>query len=144
MTSSNPSGDNSKGGGGGGGGANSNNRRDPLASLLKTMGGDDCDRPACDDTKSALTAALRRVDRSPSGVVRGGGGGGGGGGDASSGRSAAAVPDSYRACPPTRDEIGVSTWSLLHSMVRAQPLLTPRPFSGISLFGRKHQSSNVE
>lgn len=111
MTSSNSSGDNIKG-------SSANSKRDSLASLLKTMGGDDCDRPACDDTKSALTAALRRVDRS-SGVVSGGGDGGGDVGDASSRRSAAAVPDSYRACPPTRDEIGASTWSLLHSMVRA-------------------------
>lgn len=107
MTASNSSGDNIKG-------SSANSKRDSLASLLKTMGGDDCDRPACDDTKSALTAALRRVDRSP-GVVPGGADVG----DASSGRSAAAVPDSYRACPPTRDEIGASTWSLLHSMVRA-------------------------
>ena len=116
MTSSNSSGKDVKGGS-----ANNNSKLDPLASLLKTMGGDDCDRPACDDTKSALTAALGRVDRSSSGVVRKGGGGGGGSavGDTSSGRSATAIPDSYRACPPTRDEIGVSTWSLLHSMVRA-------------------------
>jgi hypothetical protein len=131
MTSSNnTSGNDIKGGS-----ANNNSKRDPLASLLKTMGGDDCDRPACDDTKSALTAALRRVDRSSSGVVRGGGGGGGAVGDASPGRSAAAIPDSYRACPPTRDEIGVSTWSLLHSMVRAHSYLPPRSVSGISLFG---------
>ena len=39
-----------------------NNKNDKLASLLKSMsGGDDCDRPACDDTKSALSAALQRV-----------------------------------------------------------------------------------
>ena len=124
MTSSNSSGNDVKGGS-----ANSNSKLDPLASLLKTMGGDDCDRPACDDTKSALTAALGRVDRSSSGVVRKGGGGGGGAvGDTSSGRSATAIPDSYRACPPTRDEIGVSTWSLLHSMVRAHSILLTSSF----------------
>ena len=124
VTSSNSSGNDVKGGS-----ANNNSKLDPLASLLKTMGGDDCDRPACDDTKSALTAALGRVDRSSSGVVRKGGGGGGGAvGDTSSGRSATAIPDSYRACPPTRDEIGVSTWSLLHSMVRAHSLLLTSSF----------------
>ena len=122
MTSSNSSGNDVKGGS-----ANNNSKLDPLASLLKTMGGDDCDRPACDDTKSALTAALGRVDRSSSGVVRKGGGGSAVG-DTSSGRSATAIPDSYRACPPTRDEIGVSTWSLLHSMVRAHSLLLTSSF----------------
>lgn len=63
------------------------------------MGGDDCDRPACDDTKSALSAALKRVDRRRTD------------GDALS-------LGYRRACPPTRDEIGAQTWSLLHSMVR--------------------------
>jgi hypothetical protein len=27
------------------------------------------------------------------------------------------LPNSYNACPPTKDEIGASTWSLVHSMV---------------------------
>ena len=138
MTSSNSSGDNVKGG------SATSNKRDPLASLLKTMGGDDCDRPACDDTKSALTAALRRMDRSSSGVVRGGGGGGGGGavGDSSSG-SSAALPDSYRACPPTRDEIGVSTWSLLHSMVRAHSYLLVRFREFLFLLGSSSQRKTI-
>ena len=76
-------------------------------------GGDDCDRPACDDTKSALTAALQRVGASTK--------------DASTRVSKKStkednVPSDYNACPPTRDEIGVSTWSLLHSMVRDSTL----------------------
>jgi len=78
---------------------------DNLTSLLKTMGGDDCDRPACDDTKSALSAALKRVDRrrTKTEVVKDGD----------------ALSLGYRSvCPPTRDEIGAQTWSLLHSMVR--------------------------
>jgi hypothetical protein len=143
MTSSNSSGKDVKGGS-----ANNNSKLDPLASLLKTMGGDDCDRPACDDTKSALTAALGRVDRSSSGVVRKGGGGSAVG-DTSSGRSATAIPDSYRACPPTRDEIGVSTWSLLHSMVRAHSSHSCSPprfgFGNFTFFGggSKHHL-NVE
>ncbi|KAL3815706.1 hypothetical protein ACHAXA_004886 [Cyclostephanos tholiformis] len=100
MTSSNSSGDGSKGG-------------DSLASLLKTMGGDDCDRPACDDTKSALSAALRRMDRRR--------GGGGDGGDAFTEKSAADAPNRYRDCPPTRDDIGASTWLFLHSMAAWYP-----------------------
>ena len=93
-----------------------NNNNDKLASLLKSMsGGDDCDRPACDDTKSALSAALQRVGKNVDG--------------ASSSSSNILKKkqqhieekniqrNRYTACPPTRDEIGSSTWSLLHSMV---------------------------
>lgn len=96
-----------------------NNKNDKLASLLKSMsGGDDCDRPACDDTKSALSAALQRVGNNKQ--------------DGASSSSSISKnqqhrmeneekniqkKDRYTACPPTRDEIGVSTWSLLHSMV---------------------------
>ena len=71
---------------------------DPLSSFLKSTG-DDCDRPACDDTKSALTAALGRVNAAKKAAK-------------DQGKS-----NSYKGCPPTRDEIGVSTWTLLHSMV---------------------------
>ena len=71
---------------------------DPLSSFLKSTG-DDCDRPACDDTKSALTAALGRVNAAKK---------------AAEGKRETA---SYKGCPPTRDEIGASTWNLLHSMV---------------------------
>jgi len=67
---------------------------DPLASLFKTMGGEDCDRPQCDDTKSALSMALRRVHNND------------------------ATQPSTMMCPPSKDEIGASTWTLLHSMVR--------------------------
>ena len=88
-----------------------NNKKDqessPLAPFLKSIGNEDCDRPACDDTKSALTAALNRVNaakKAPSGKESG--------------------PISYRACPPTKDEIGVSTWTLLHSMVRFIPIMS--------------------
>ena len=98
MAPSHPSSDNRKG-------------DDSLSSLLKTMGGDDCDRPACDDAKSALSKALRRVDRRR--------GGGGDIGDTSSEKIVTDTPNSYVGCPPTRDEIGASTWLLLHSMVRA-------------------------
>ena len=93
-----------------------NNNNDKLASLIKSMsGGDDCDRPACDDTKSALSAALQHVGNKVDG--------------ASSSSSSISKKkqtqhieenekkNRYTACPPTRDEIGSSTWSLLHSMV---------------------------
>ncbi|KAL7541589.1 hypothetical protein ACHAXR_011657 [Thalassiosira sp. AJA248-18] len=94
-------------------------KNDKLASLLKAMGGgDDCDRPACDDTKSALTAALQRV--------RSGGVGGTNGASTNNRKQSKSVkdenvPKSYKACPPTRDQIGVSTWSLLHSMAAWYP-----------------------
>ena len=69
---------------------------DPLAPFLKSMG-EDCDRPACDDTKSALTAALGRVNATKN--------------------KKSNDKQQYVGCPPSKDEIGVSTWNLLHSMV---------------------------
>ena len=88
------------------GDGNNRSKKDSLASLFKSMGGgDDCDRPACDDTKLALTAALQRVGQQTTG-------------DGASSRNAIGKkPTSYTGCPPTRDDIGASTWSLLHSMV---------------------------
>ena len=78
---------------------------DQLGSLLKSMGGGDCDRPACDDTKSALSAALQRV-----GEAR-----------VASSKNKSTKQSTYTACPPTREEIGTSTWSLLHSMAAWYP-----------------------
>lgn len=69
---------------------------DPLAPFLKSMG-EDCDRPACDDTKSALSAALGRVSAAKN--------------------KKSNDEQRYVGCPPTKDVIGVSTWNLLHSMV---------------------------
>ena len=95
-----------------------NNKNDKLASLLKSMsGGDDCDRPACDDTKSALSAALQRVGNNKNVD---------GASSSSTTKKQQHIEENeeknikknrYTACPPTRDEIGASTWSLLHSMV---------------------------
>ena len=77
-----------------------------LAAMMKEM--DDCDRPACEDTVSALTAALARVKtKSPSAT---GGGKGIGRGDLSAPAA---------ACPPTSGLLGKSSWNLVHSMVRA-------------------------
>jgi len=98
-----------------------NNKNDKLASLLKSMsGGDDCDRPACDDTKSALSAALQRVGNNKNVD------GASSSSNASKKKQTRHIEENeekniqrkrYTACPPTRDEIGSSTWSLLHSMV---------------------------
>ena len=101
-------------------GSNSANDNGQLEPLFNLMGGgsSNCDRPACDDTKSALTAALQRVRHRSSGKdassesARG----------ESSPRPTAIDRKIRRTCPPTRDEIGVSAWSLIHSMVRADPL----------------------
>jgi hypothetical protein len=108
-----------------------NNNNDSFSSLIKTMGGDDCDRPACDGTKSALSAALKRVGMSSGSSATGGDASSDAGG-ASSGSTTkhrqsstlkekkGRLPNSYNACPPTKDEIGASAWSLVHSMVRCQ------------------------
>lgn len=52
---------------------------------------DDCDRPACDDVVGAMTAALGRVQNQQKAQVE---------------------------CPPNSPELGRSSWTLLHSMVR--------------------------
>lgn len=112
------------------------NKNNSLASLLKSMGGDDCDRPACDDTKSALSAALKRVGKSSgsgSAVSSLGGDASSDTGGTPSGSTVkltkksssskvtkGRLPNSYNACPPTKDAIGASTWSLVHSMVGNQ------------------------
>jgi len=63
---------------------------------------EDCDRPACDETVSVLSAALNRVQRKKEKDIGGGSDGG------------VVLPD----CPPSKNQIGSSTWTLLHSMVR--------------------------
>jgi len=69
-----------------------------LAAMMKEM--DDCDRPACEDTVSALTAALGRgKSKKPTAAAARGGG---------------ARPP---ACPPTSGLLGKSSWNLIHSMV---------------------------
>jgi hypothetical protein len=62
----------------------------------KNIADEDCDRPACDDTTTALTAALNQANKSS--------------GEASS---------KTAKCPPKKGALGNSTWDLLHSMVRA-------------------------
>ncbi len=106
--------------------SDSNGRRnDSMELLLKSMGGDDCDRPACDDTKSALSAALKRVGKSASSDT--------GGApsrntvkqqSSSSSEKKDHLPNTYSACPPTKGAIGSSTWTLVHSMVSYPIVLT--------------------
>mmetsp|Transcript_4868 Transcript_4868/g.9010 ORF Transcript_4868/g.9010 Transcript_4868/m.9010 type:complete len:172 (+) Transcript_4868:73-588(+) len=76
--------------------------------LPKGMSADDCDRPACDDTVSALSAALRRVSKNK-GVTE------------NEASLETTLPREYSACPPNSAELGRSTWTLLHSMAAWYP-----------------------
>lgn len=64
---------------------------------------DDCDRPACDDTMSALSAALKHAKgQHPS-------------------SSTAATTKLQSKCPPTKAALGSGSWDLLHSMAAWYP-----------------------
>lgn len=65
-------------------------------SNQKNIADEDCDRPACDDTMSALTAAL---------------------GYAKKGQKSTSSEEAAAKCPPTKGALGRSSWDLLHSMV---------------------------
>ena len=68
----------------------------------------DCDRPACEDTVSALTSAFNRLNKKNKG---------------SSSIASRSITNSNEpkakanGCPPSKDHIGTSSWTLLHSMV---------------------------
>ena len=81
----------------------SNGLPSSLSAMMKEM--DDCDRPACEDTVSALTAALGRV-RKKGGPVT-----------SASTSSKASASTKPAACPPTSGVLGKSSWDLVHSMV---------------------------
>mmetsp|Transcript_15941 Transcript_15941/g.22708 ORF Transcript_15941/g.22708 Transcript_15941/m.22708 type:complete len:105 (-) Transcript_15941:589-903(-) len=70
----------------------------------------DCDRPACEETVAALSASLNRLKANQaineSIYVK----------TTNSSRSLGS--DSDLPCPPTKDQIGKSSWTLLHTMVR--------------------------
>jgi len=70
----------------------------PFDKLLKPGG--DCDRPACEDTMSALSAALERVGQKSTATLLG---------------------NNSVECPPTKDTIGRSSWTLLHTMAAWYP-----------------------
>eukprot|EP00553_Chaetoceros_curvisetus_P015549 CAMPEP_0204647918 /NCGR_PEP_ID=MMETSP0718-20130828/6896_1 /ASSEMBLY_ACC=CAM_ASM_000674 /TAXON_ID=230516 /ORGANISM="Chaetoceros curvisetus" /LENGTH=169 /DNA_ID=CAMNT_0051670613 /DNA_START=51 /DNA_END=557 /DNA_ORIENTATION=+ len=74
----------------------------PLDIFLKKQS--DCDRPACDDTVSALSSALNRIKQKEKSAAD------------SSSKSEKTVE-----CPPTKDAIGRSSWNLLHSMAAWYP-----------------------
>ena len=59
----------------------------------------DCYRPACEDTVSALSNALNRLKNQK--IT-----------DNSNSRDS-----KKKECPPSKDSIGRSSWTLLHSMV---------------------------
>lgn len=83
--------------------SSNNDKPSPLEILLNKKNGSsnsDCDRPACEDTVSALTSALNRLNKKQKKV------------GTSSNNSNTTV-----ACPPSKDRIGSSSWTLLHSMV---------------------------
>mmetsp|Transcript_26686 Transcript_26686/g.31055 ORF Transcript_26686/g.31055 Transcript_26686/m.31055 type:complete len:182 (+) Transcript_26686:75-620(+) len=87
--------------------------KSPFDAFLK-KGKDDCDRPACDDTISALNQALSRIGNKKEAVASVG--------SRSSSRSS--ENDGilgYKACPPSKENIGRSTWTLLHSMAAWYP-----------------------
>ena len=66
---------------------------------------EDCDRPACDDTKSALSSALNRLNKNKGKDVLP---------TASASKQESISP---KECPPSKSVIGDSTWTLMHSMV---------------------------
>ena len=77
-----------------------------LSAMTKEM--DDCDRPACEDTVSALTAALGRVGKKHSSSRR-------------KGAISNASASKKLACPPNSGLLGKSSWNLVHSMVAWYP-----------------------
>lgn len=77
----------------------------PLDMFLKKQ--EDCERPACEDTVSALSSAMNRINK-----IKNKGPGAGAG---------AATTTPKLACPPTKDAIGRSSWNLLHSMTAWYP-----------------------
>lgn len=84
------------------GGSHKKSSSSPFDIFMKNK--DDCDRPACEETVSALSQALNRLkekeNKKDSVVI---------GGNSSIGYE--------KACPPSKDQIGTSSWTLLHSMV---------------------------
>eukprot|EP00568_Trieres_chinensis_P002302 CAMPEP_0183293250 /NCGR_PEP_ID=MMETSP0160_2-20130417/2007_1 /TAXON_ID=2839 ORGANISM="Odontella Sinensis, Strain Grunow 1884" /NCGR_SAMPLE_ID=MMETSP0160_2 /ASSEMBLY_ACC=CAM_ASM_000250 /LENGTH=171 /DNA_ID=CAMNT_0025454337 /DNA_START=69 /DNA_END=581 /DNA_ORIENTATION=+ len=70
----------------------------PFGSLMKNL--DDCDRPACEDTVSALSAALGRAQKK---------------------QATGGKPPEEKKCQPTSGELGSASWTLLHSMAAWYP-----------------------
>ena len=79
------------------GGVFNGHKSSPFDVFLKKK--DDCDRPACEETVSALSSALNRLNEKKK-------------------KGGAGAIKNTATCPPTKDYIGKSSWTLLHSMVR--------------------------
>eukprot|EP00540_Astrosyne_radiata_P022180 CAMPEP_0116859128 /NCGR_PEP_ID=MMETSP0418-20121206/21607_1 /TAXON_ID=1158023 /ORGANISM="Astrosyne radiata, Strain 13vi08-1A" /LENGTH=128 /DNA_ID=CAMNT_0004493229 /DNA_START=12 /DNA_END=398 /DNA_ORIENTATION=- len=61
---------------------------------------DDCERPSCEDTVSALSAAMNRIQANSTTTT---------------------TTSSKPECPPRSAELGRSTWTFLHSMAAWYP-----------------------
>lgn len=77
-----------------------NNKNSPLDMFLNQQ--DDCERPACEDTVNALSSALNRLNKKNESPTK---------------KSETNAQATTVSCPPSKDVIGSSSWTLLHSMV---------------------------
>ena len=79
------------------------------------MKDDDCDRPACFETVTAISDALKRIKNKNKNKNK-------------VNHLDPSISNSLKTvtCPPSKDFIGKSTWTLLHSMV-TRYLLSYRP-----------------
>eukprot|EP00978_Attheya_sp_CCMP212_P016411 scaffold42990_cov56-Attheya_sp.AAC.8 len=84
-------------------------------SMFRPNGMDDCERPACEDTISAMNSALGRIQEQSNKKK-------------ATKPSLAAKPtpsllleDVGGECPPDTRTLGTSSWNLLHSMVAWYP-----------------------
>uniref|UniRef100_A0A7S4W4J2 Sulfhydryl oxidase n=1 Tax=Ditylum brightwellii TaxID=49249 RepID=A0A7S4W4J2_9STRA len=80
---------------------NKNNTLKPPPPSLPNFKVDDCDRPACDDTVSALTAAFSRIQKSSQSTTT---------------TTSSSQNYKKKEGPINKDVLGKSTWNLLHSM----------------------------
>jgi len=93
-----------------GGGGGDKPKPSPLDMFLKKQ--EDCERPACEDTVSALSSAMNRINRMKNKDMDM---------DSNSAISSSTTTKTKLACPPTKDAIGRSSWTLLHSMTAWYP-----------------------
>jgi len=61
---------------------------------------ENCDRPACEETVTAISAALERIGKKTTNTE---------------------ISSSKIECPPSKDSLGKSSWTLLHSMAAWYP-----------------------
>ena len=75
----------------------------PGGGLLPGFDEEDCERPSCDDIKTALKTSLDRLDKMPK---------------SKGGKAAASPSEKDVQCPIGKSDLGTSSWKLLHTMVR--------------------------